>query len=357
MKISFVTSGLEPGRNGVGDYTILLAAECERRGHTTCCIALNDREGDAASRTDAELRLNATFPWEVRTATARQRLAEFAPDIVSLQFVCYGFHPRGLVSQVAAHLHEVLRGWPLQVFMHELWIGEQGGAPWKERAIGWLQRRGVLALLHSLDVRVVHASNAAHVALLERRGLAARHLPLFGSLPLPQASASADERLTFALFGTLHPVWPAEPLLTRLRELDRPITIAHVGGIGAGAALWDSLAQRYPHFDFRRLGAQPPQAIADFLAAADFGIATTPWTIVGKSASVAAMLDAGLPVIVNRDDVQFPGIPDFPAEDPLLIRMGADLAMQLGATPRRPPRLRLPDVTTQFLADIEAALA
>lgn len=357
MKIAFITSGLEPGRNGVGDYTTLLAGECERRGHATCRIALNDREARAADRAGAELRLAGTLPWDERATVARETLAEFAPHAISLQFVCYGFHPRGFVGRVAEPLRTVVRDWPLHVFMHELWLGEQRGAPWKERAIGWIQRHGVLSLLRSLDVRLVHTSNDSYAALLARRGIPARRLPLFGPLPLPSPMSPRGEGLTFAFFGTLHPVWPPEPLFTHLRTLDRPVTLAHIGAMGAGPALWDSLTQRYPHFTFRRLGEQPPPVIADFFAAADFGIATTPWAILGKSASVAAMLEAGLPVIVNRDETRFPGVPDFPADDPLLMRMGADLPAQLHAARRRPPRLRLPDIAAQFLTEIETALA
>lgn len=357
MKIAFVTSGLEPGHNGVGDYTTLLAAECERAGHTSFRIALNDREAQAADHADRELRLSTALPWEIRAALARRLLTELAPDFVSVQFVGYGFHPRGLVGRVARHLRTALRGWPLHVFMHELWLGEQCGAPWKERAIGWLQRRGVLALLRSLDMRLVHTSNDSYAALLTHNGVPARRLPLFGPLPLPAPAPPRGEGLTFAFFGTLHPVWPPEPLFAHLRALGDHVTLTHVGAIGAGAALWDSLAQRYPHFTFRRLGEQPPQAIADFFAAADFGIATTPWAILGKSATVAAMLEAGLPVIVNRDETRFSGVPDSPSDDPQLIRMTADLPGQLRAARRRPPRLRLPEIASRFLAELEIALA
>ena len=42
MRIAFVTSGLEPECDGVGDYTTLLAEECERRGLAIARLALND---------------------------------------------------------------------------------------------------------------------------------------------------------------------------------------------------------------------------------------------------------------------------------------------------------------------------
>ena len=46
MKIAFITSCLEPGKDGVGDYTRSLAAESSRNGHEVCLLALNDRHVD-----------------------------------------------------------------------------------------------------------------------------------------------------------------------------------------------------------------------------------------------------------------------------------------------------------------------
>jgi hypothetical protein len=212
-------------------------------------------------------------------------------------------------------------------------------------------------LLRTLDARLIHTSNPAYVHRLTQRGLAAKRLPLFGALPLPAVEhAGNGDALAFVLFGTLHPVWPPEPLFGQLRAMQRPIEIMHVGNIGAGESLWKQMESRYgAAFRFRRLGRLAPQALADLFATADFGVATTPWAIIGKSASVAAMLDCGLPVIVNRDDVRYPGVPDEPADTPLLIRMGADLPSQLRAASRCAPALRKPQVADQFLNDWEEA--
>lgn len=357
MRIAFVTSCLEPECDGVGDYTTLLAEECGRRGHAVTRLALNDSHIAEDTELTGLPRLPSAQPWPTRLSRARQWLDAFAPDFISLQFVNYGFHPRGFAIRTAARLRRLFSGRPVQVFLHELWIGEETGASWKHRLLGGWQRRGVLALLRTLDVRVIHTSNTTYVHRLARHGLAAKRLPLFGSLPLPTtAHRENEDALTFALFGTLHPVWPAEPLFTHLRALKRPIELVHAGHIGAGEALWNDMESTYgATFRFRRLGRLPAQALADFFASADFGIATTPWAIIGKSASVAAMLDCGLPVIVNRDDIHYAGVPVEPADTPLLIKMGADLPARLGSASRGTPALRKRDVADQFLADWEAA--
>ena len=85
---------------------------------------------------------------------------------------------------------------------------------------------------------------------------------------------------------------------------------------------------------------------------ADFGLASSPWHLVGKSGSVAAMLDHGLPVIVTRDEL--PSASAFsPSDDPLLHRCDTTLAAKLVAgLPRRPARDRVNDVVRDFLRNL-----
>jgi hypothetical protein len=133
MRIAFVTGCLEPECDGVGDYTTLLAEECERRGHAVARLALNDGRLSEVIDTPVLLRLPQALPWSARLARARKWLEAFAPDWVSLQFVNYGFHPRGFATETATRLRQLFSGWPVHVFLHELWIGVENGASWKHR--------------------------------------------------------------------------------------------------------------------------------------------------------------------------------------------------------------------------------
>jgi hypothetical protein len=65
------------------------------------------------------------------------------------------------------------------------------------------------------------------------------------------------------------------------------------------------------------------------------------------------MLEHGVPVIVNRDDVQFE-FDAAPEPSPLLYRMDEGLASWLAQPrPRMPPAPRLASMATQFIADLE----
>ena len=358
MRLAFLTSCLEPGRDGVGDYTALLAGECARRGHETLLTSVNDRFAAGGSESESVLRLGPALSWKKRIARLARALTDFDADVVSVQFVPYGFDSHGMTASLAPLFEALLAPFAVHLFFHELWIGDEMGARLKDRAMGWMQRVGIDLFTGALAPRIVHTSNGAYLWRLSRMRIAAEKLPLFGSLPLPEADEPrAGERLEFVMFGALHAVWPPEPILSYLREAGKPARVTHVGHIGAGEALWDSMRARHSdRIDFERLGPLAPDEIAAVFARMDFGIATTPWLLIEKSATAAAMLEAGLPVIVNRDDIRYRGMPEMPMEDPYLIRMDASLPDLLRKRPRRAAKSRLPEVAERFLAGIGAAL-
>ena len=81
MRVLFVCAGLEPGADGVGDYSRRLAGEISRRGHPSAVIALHDRqlpEGSISS--EGELRLSANGSWKTRLDAARKFADDFHPD-------------------------------------------------------------------------------------------------------------------------------------------------------------------------------------------------------------------------------------------------------------------------------------
>lgn len=344
----------------MGDYTTLLAGECGRRGHETCLLALNDPHIESANAGAFCLRLSSSLAWPVRVEKAKEFLSAFEPDFVSLQFVCYGFEPRGIDFKLAGRLRGIIGARPVHIMFHELWIGGEKGAPAKQKIAGMLQRHCVLRVIKALDTRVVHTSNAPYAAMLRAKKVSATVLPLFGSIPVPDKPLFPPEPggpLVFGIFGSIHPVWPPEPLFSLLRKTGRKIEIVHIGAPGGGAALWEKLKSDYASaIEFRSLGMQPPERIAEFFQTEiDFGIATTPWELIGKSATVAAMLEHGLPVIVNRDDWHSGKAADAAPVSPLLVEMDETLPQKLSTLRRARPQARLPETATQFLNSLEGA--
>ncbi|MGB8353049.1 MAG: hypothetical protein WCD79_04105 [Chthoniobacteraceae bacterium] len=361
MKIAFIPACLEPGRDGVGDYTTLLAAECRRHGHETRLLSLNDPYVSRPMTEAGALRLSSRRPWSERIKIAEEFLSAFEPDFVSLQFVSYGMHPRGIDFGMARKLEGIVGKRRVHIMFHELWVGMEKGALLKKRFAGMLQRACILKVMKALNICKVHTSNEAYAESLRIHGINAAVLPLFGSIPVPLQMGVPRPRngtLAFALYGTLHPVWPPEPLFTRLLATGCKIVIKHIGNIRTGEALWNKMVRDYDGvIEFQKIGEQAPERIADFLQnEIDFGIATTPWALIGKSATVAAMLEHGLPVIVNRDDWQTAIAINTGSMSRLLIKMDQDLPQKIFAAQREVPASRLTGVATRFLGDLEAAL-
>ena len=383
MKIAFLNGSLEPGRDGVGDYTRSLAQECVRQGHSCCLIALNDRWITEPERAEEDgltpLRLPAALDWTERLRRAGEMLDDFGPDWISLQFVPYAFHPKGIVSGLAAKLAPLTRRAKLHIMFHELWIGEYVVASAKDRLIGEIQRRFVLRLLQQIKPRMVHTSNFTYIARLSACGVSAKMLPLFGNVEIAAqngdgwlfplireaglniTSANRSKFWLFGFFGGLYSNWPSEPLFSRLKEIaqqqGRQVIILSIGRLGASEPIWERCAAVYASdFTFLKFGEHSQNVVSQYLQSLDFGLATTPYCAIGKSGTVAAMLDHGLPVIVNREERQW--IMDAegtPNEEPLLIRLKDGLQELKAGLPRGPAQSRLPAVAGKFLSDLGCA--
>lgn len=384
MKIVFLCASLEPGRDGVGDYTRRIAAECTMLGHRCTAIALHDPHVANESETVEDgvnfVRLPATETWSNKhLSRICARVKEAEPEWVSWQFVAYGYHPKGLVPASLRELAARLRGPRSHMMLHELWIGLETDSRRWPRLVGWAQRAGLLKLLRDYPPHALHTSNPTYQAELARLGFKAGVLGLFGNVPVAAPEREAGEilarfvagaagaaRNTWLIgvtFGTLHPQWKPEAtiewlLATASRRGLQPALIA-AGRIGAhGAAILEKFSQR--NILVCVTGEQDGRTISQLLRAADYGIAPHPWALIGKSGSAAALLEHGLPVAVPRDDWQLRNLNPQPiaATDPLLARLATldKDATDAWLASRREPVAALPRITAEFLKALDSAL-
>lgn len=330
MRIAFVCAGAEPGCDGVGDYSRLLGEELDTRGYKTALLALNDRalEGGSICR-ENKLRLSAVMPWSARLLKAKAFLEEFRPDFLSLQFVGYGFDPRGLPLGLASKLRTLAGGVPWHLMFHELWIEPE--ERWTHRVLAWLQKALLIDLCRWLGPKVVHTSNENYGRRLLKVGISASVLPLFSNIgrvdPDPtfrkmlvrEFDSGLDEREVwiFVFFGSIHPGWNLEEFLKRTSEAARrgrkkaTLFVSIGKNPGRGSAIWNSMQGfKTESLLFRQIGELSTIDVSRHLQAADFGVATTPLSLLGKSGSAAAMASHGLTTIVPRVDV-------FPAREVL----------------------------------------
>lgn len=389
MKIAFITSSLEPGKDGVGDYTRLLAEECVRQGHECCLVSLNERLLTQIFKSKIVvdsveiplLRLPANISWNQRTAYAEKLLALFQPDWISLQFVPYGYQDKGIVINLSKWLRPLIRGRRLHIMFHELWIGQYVGAKLKEQLVGTAQKFFILRMVKQLQPTVVNTSNSTYIARLKQIGVSSSILPMYGNIPISEHNGAnwlflelqklgldikkenRNQFWLFGFFGTLHSLWPPEPLFTYLHQAaiqhQRKVVIISIGRLGSGETLWKKLSKTYSYqFSFIQLGEQSSVKVSEFLNFIDFGIATSPNVVIGKSGTIAAMLEHGLPVIVNWLGNPISSnwgnrysIPLYNS-DSLLYQIDDNFQQTINNLRRVPSNSKLPSTTAQFLKSL-----
>jgi hypothetical protein len=391
MRLLFLCSSLEAGRDGVGDHVRLLAEACGRQGHACALLALNDpfvevpveERLEGTAQPIPVTRLPHGLPWPERIRQARAFRDWFQPDWTSFHLVPYAFQPRGLLQGRTETLREIVGTVPLHLMCHELWLGGGRPTPLRQRLVGIVQRQGVRRLLRRLQPRLVTTTNPIYARMLRALGAEASVLPLFGNIPLtghrdPSARAAVSEVLARAgvtpenragwwiglFFGALHAEWQPEPFLPLLQDSARAagkrICLVLAGRAGsAGEATWRRMEATYgPAVTFLKVGELTPAVLSAWLSEADFGVAASPWQLIGKSGTVASMLDHGLPVIVNRDDFQ-PDLPGDqpPSTDPLIHRLASSLPGKLAAgLSRRAAQHRVDAVAAELCAALAAVV-
>jgi hypothetical protein len=325
MKIAFVCSCIEPGRDGVGDYARELAVALIRHGHEVRLLGLAERFCSAAGEGSQKsgglplpvLRLPEAVPWAERLAQARSWLDSFQPDWLSLQFVIYGYSRKGLPWRIAHRLGALCGGWRVHLMMHETWIGFMPGSPWRQRLIGAVQRRMVAGLVRRLRPALVHTTIPLYQLQLTDEGVRVALLPLFTNIPVAEtdgawlrgelaklglAEARRAEWFLLGVFGSFHPRWPLAPAVRLgLAEADKTGKRLAFMGIGRAGSVRDAMLKELRReFGERVLvhhfGEQPPARVSEFLRSLDAGVATLPVEFNGKSSAVATLRAHGVRV-------------------------------------------------------------
>lgn len=288
MRFLFILGPYRPGQCGISDYVRLLSDRLESMGHECKMMTINPKSGQTLEKT-----------------------AESLPqcDVVSLQFAPYAFHPKGLPGKGLYTLAKALAGRQLQIMFHEIWIGAYPQATLRERWMGRRQRRQILCFLQTARPFVVHSTNAAALNRLSLMGVEAEYLYLFGNIPWAEAPALGMETnptAHIAFFGTPYDAFPYGLLFERLDEtftaMKKPWKIRVLGHVREKAGL-KKLTQEASKrgIDVEKTNTLSSEELSHQLQYADCGVTTTPYDVLGKSGTAAAMLEHGLPIFVYDD--------------------------------------------------------
>jgi hypothetical protein len=331
MRILFVCGSLQPGKDGVGDYSMRLSDSLSKSGHPSACLAINDRFvskkqclsqklaqiNDHQLDTEVSFRFSAQASWIKRIQAVKSLIHSWQPDWISLQFVPYAFSSYGIPLLFTLLLRQLKGEWQWHIMFHELWLGR--GTNIRDSMLSICQELLVKNIISTLRPSINQTTIFRYVDLLATSNIKASILPLHSNIPVAEINETFNEDSniwTFVFFGSIDDQWQTEPFFTYIEQarLQRRISICrfiHIGHTNVhGKLKWASISSsyvknRYPAFQFFALGPLDSLSVSRFLSRADFGVSMAPLQWIGKSGSVAAMIEHGLPVIVPHYKIHY----------------------------------------------------
>ncbi|MCX2481160.1 hypothetical protein OQY15_18795 [Pedobacter sp. MC2016-15] len=313
IKLIFICGSLETGRDGVGDYVRKLASELTLQGHQVGAIAINDRHISAPEKHAASssnnyevYRIPAALPEKERVELAMNFIKTYNPDWVSLQYVVFTYHDKGLPYSLARHLSSHNSQFKWHIMFHELAVGMYKGASLRHKIWGFVQRGIIRQMVRKLQPKAISTQNTVYQTILDQDGIKSFHLPLFGNISHHAQPAEQRKRLNsdsvvrVVIFGTIHPdsfiASFAEEVAAYGSAHDLKFQLVLIGRSGSHqeefVRVWTSYG-----LAVEILGEQSEQTISETLSTGSFGISTTTFEMMEKSGTVAAMLEHAMPVL------------------------------------------------------------
>ncbi|MBP0903719.1 hypothetical protein ACFSKN_03955 [Mariniflexile gromovii] len=311
MKIIFICGCLEPGKDGVGDYTRRLSAALIGQGVSVGILALNDHyitHEENGYQTFEEisipvLRIPSTWSRVKQTKQSKEWKQLHNPEWLSLQFVPYSFNKKGLPFGLGNQLKKIGGDSKWHIMFHELWIGMEVGVTKKTYLIGLIQKKIIKGLINNLQPKTINTQTILYQEVLKTLGFKTELLPLFSNIeklnqPFVEHT-NENNKIKFLLFGSIHPEAPVDEFVNEVVlyfKEKASISVTFVGRSGIEKQKWIGVFSSNG-IKVNDLGEQSAENISKALQIATIGITTTPAYLVEKSGTTIAMRQHGLPVI------------------------------------------------------------
>ncbi|WP_216909538.1 hypothetical protein [Synechococcus sp. CCY 0621] len=265
------------------------------------------------------LRLSSMLSWRHRLSVIQSTLEKQSVQWISLQYVPHAYSIKGAPVLLPCFLKFLKGNHRWHVMFHELWGVKRNQRPVIRSLVITLQRGILMALNRVLPISVAHTSNNQWRHQLAGVGVTAHILPLISNIPVFPIDSSArgellsnfgiaelDSRvLILTFFGSIRLDWASMGLVDRVQNMlcRSPWSTAIFISVGRAGSFGEHILRRMEdkasrQCHFIRLGELLPEQISQTLHMSDVGISMNDIEQVGKSSSVAAMVDHGLPVIL-----------------------------------------------------------
>lgn len=310
MKVVFICGSLDPGSDGVGDYTRRLSGALIKRGIAVELLALYDR-GCRESKHEYQISEGSTisvtrYPRDMQDDERYMKASAFIqaaqPTWISIQFVIFTYNPKGLPFKLSSHLKKICADFPVHIMFHELWVGMEEGASFKHRLVGFIQKRIIAGFISATNTKQLTTHTPLYKWQLANIGYTAQILPLIGNVP--KAAIAPKEmpaqKISVLFFGGIHHGAPIETFLTELKSeaglRAKPLEIVFIGKCGSELKNWMRVCESLG-IEAVDKGIMTEAELSRELSAATFGVSTTPYVLSSKSGTVAAMKEHGLKVL------------------------------------------------------------
>jgi hypothetical protein len=284
LKICILSGPYAPQKCGISDYIELLINELNKR-NIECIHTIIDQNNPLSN-------IAANLP---------------NADLYSFQFAPYMISSTGFSGQNLYKLGKSLNNRNLHINFHEIWIGAYNGASYKEKLIGYLQKKDIHRFLSYSKPNVITASNSAAIDRLKKAKINAEYLYLCGTIPLfPKKKELIKKSLKVAFFGTVYSKFPYNQLGRNLKKISatsgKPINVEVIGrqreSVGLKAL---KKISELCGFKFSVTNQLSREQVSTRIQNCDIGISTTPYDIIGKSSATASFLEHRLPVLTYDD--------------------------------------------------------
>ncbi len=326
MNIVFLCGSIEPGCDGVGDYTRRLSEELAIN-HKISIIALNDRfvsevyqiSDNKGTQID-EYRIPESYGTNDRIAQASEWINQINPIMISLQFVIYSFNRKGLPFNLNKTIATITKGRFLHIMFHETWLGVTRVASLKDKMYGFIQQRIISSLLKTVKPRLITTSNGLYKTLLSQLHVTAKIIPLFSNIPVANkdeifinniySHLQLDPSTNYYVIGVFGNIYHDSKLREALLEIEKnkvngakPIIVLGFGKVSDKAALiFEDLTSEFSDkMVLKHLGEFEPGQLSNLIQILDIAISPTPAKHIGKSGVYAALRLHGKKVLVPNN--------------------------------------------------------
>lgn len=311
MKILFLCSSIEEGKDGVGDYTRLLAEDLILKGCQVHILALYDKYNEGLVKESQNTgngfvevtRISKSTLYNQRISWAQETLDGIKPDWISLQFTPYGFNSKGLPFWLPKFLNSLNGIHKWQIMFHELWIGRLKNDGFKSKITSYLQEYIIRKLLKIIKPEIIHTHIPIYKLNLEKLGYKILPLSIFSNIKSIHAfQVKSGTKFKLAFFSQVAVDYAIIDFINEftksLRENGIEAELIIIGGnknknqefieiLKKECLLLSSIICT----DFLN-----DKEISVTLNSCNLGITPVPRHCLGKSGSVAAFLSHGIPI-------------------------------------------------------------